>query len=946
MEYDKELMQSCAQDESSSDSDSSLQPLTKDNATDSSSSASGTCRKSRQSLYYQRKTQSREKRSYKPYNEQHYPSRQLRHYHRNRLSTQKENNSETTGCRYESDIDSELLSAEEKSLLSDDTDISDSETTETSESSSEDSFDDEMVDSNGHVENESNANEDVVLHMPCKQVPLYDGSMISRLFACVLVVSFVLQHNLSKAAWADLIRLLSVLIGKQFEEVFRSVYKMKLYLKDCFGTKDPVKVLYCSNCFIQVFDKHCSKLECQGQPLSGFLDLNLEERLKELFRDAEFCKLLKKGKENIKRTVNRTIHDIYHGLDYKNFLYPGGFLTKDFNVSLTINTDGVNKYSSSSAGHLWPVYVMINELPKEYRFNKKYIIPAYIYCDKKEPNMMTFLNPLVEKLNTLHTKGFRVEDSAAGDINVKCLLFIVSADLPARADLMNMKRFNGKCGCHLCKQEGDPYGYNNLHRSWPYKEGIALRSHDDQKDFASNATQENAVMGVKGHSVFAKLNCRFDLVRSFAVDWMHCVPLGVVKYLMNLMTCNKWKGSHFYIGTQLSSMSTRLVSIRPPENIGRLPRTLGEIKHWKATELKNWLLHFSVPILQNTLNPLCHLHWCLLSGAVGILCSDSIPSHSIPVAEEMLRDFVIMMEILYGETKCTMNVHLLTHMGYYVLRRGPLWAYSCFAFESINAFMKTFVHGTHHAMEQIACALGLTYGIPEFIQQACKDSGTPKDALSLLRKLNGQNKSSRKAIKVEGGNFLGTDILKSEGITIDNNFKTKIRVFMALNEGLKDYILQAFARFVDMNGQKIDSMAWNKTKKTDSTVIEFVDRNGEIYFGRIKFFLKAGNKGICVCHLLDIVDSESNPFLISSDKCMQSIQAQNIQMNENHSTLIGKIIQKYNGKNVVKHQTCVLPRLGKVILINIHQIIRKCVFIDISSEYWIVSRFPNIIEHN
>jgi hypothetical protein len=69
-------------------------------------------------------------------------------------------------------------------------------------------------------------------------------------------------------------------------------------------------------------------------------------------------------------------------------------------------------------------------------------------------------------------------------------------------------------------------------------------------------------------------------------------------------------------------------------------------------------------------------------------------------------------------------------------------------------------------------------------------------------------------------------------------------------------------------------------------------------------------------------------------------------MTENHNTIIGNIVQKYNGKNVVKHQICVQPHLGKVTLIHINQIIRKCVFIDFSSEYWIVSKFPNIIEHN
>ena len=215
-------------------------------------------------------------------------------------------------------------------------------------------------------------------------------------------------------------------------------------------------------------------------------------------------------------------------------MHAGGFLSQLYNISFTINTDGVNKYSSSKAGHLWPVYIMINELPKEHRFKKKFIIPAYIYCDKHDPNMLTYLNPLVEKLNVLNATGIHVPDSADGDINVRCMLF------EATADLMNMKRFNGKCACHLCKSEGSGYGTNNIHRYWPYKQSPEKRTHEDQVQYASKATIKQAVMGVKGHSY------PFDLVRSFAIDWMHCVCLGVVRYIMQKQMSDGNQENVFY----------------------------------------------------------------------------------------------------------------------------------------------------------------------------------------------------------------------------------------------------------------------------------------------------------------------------------------------------------------------------------------------------------------
>ena len=267
---------------------------------------------------------------------------------------------------------------------------------------------------------------------------------------------------------------------------------------------------------------------------------------------------------------------MYHGLDYKNFAFPGGFLTHPYNISCTINTDGVNKYSSSMAGHLWPVYLMINELPKEHRFKKKFVIPAYIYCDKHDPNMLTFLNPLVEKLNHFYESGIEVPCSPDGDITVRCMLFVATADLPARAALMNMKQFNGKYACHLCKAEGTAYGQHNIHRCWPYYQNPEKRTHQDQIKFAKRATQKQAVVGVKGHSIFAKLTHPFDLVNSFAIDWMHSVCLGVVKYVMQLQLSDGNKDKDFYVGMSKARMTQQLLSIRPPDIVDRLPRSVDD----------------------------------------------------------------------------------------------------------------------------------------------------------------------------------------------------------------------------------------------------------------------------------------------------------------------------------------------------------------------------------
>ena len=142
---------------------------------------------------------------------------------------------------------------------------------------------------------------------------------ISKVLSFVLILAFVLKHNLSKAAWTDLLRLLAALLGEWCKKAFQSVYKMQQFMKDYFGSKEPTKIAYCANCFNQV-ESRCQNAACRGASVSNFLDLHFEEKVKDLFKDSEFLKLLKKGKEQIKRTATNTIRDIYHGLDYKNFI--------------------------------------------------------------------------------------------------------------------------------------------------------------------------------------------------------------------------------------------------------------------------------------------------------------------------------------------------------------------------------------------------------------------------------------------------------------------------------------------------------------------------------------------------------------------------------------------------------------------------------------------------
>lgn len=94
--------------------------------------------------------------------------------------------------------------------------------------------------------------------------------------------------------------------------------------------------------------------------------------------------------------------------------------TSEGNVTLMVNTDGMQLFKSSSVA-MWPIWATINELPVKmryscftflglakiifYRFSKKNMILSGLWCSGEKPNMNMFLKPLVTSANELYTNG-------------------------------------------------------------------------------------------------------------------------------------------------------------------------------------------------------------------------------------------------------------------------------------------------------------------------------------------------------------------------------------------------------------------------------------------------------------------------------------------------------------------------------------------------------------
>ncbi|CAN8007111.1 unnamed protein product [Ixodes pacificus] len=182
---------------------------------------------------------------------------------------------------------------------------------------------------------------------------------------------------------------------------------------------------------------------------------------------------------------------------------------------------------------------------------------------------------------------------------------------------------------------------------------------------------------------------------------MHCVLLGVARQFLELWLFNV--GAPYYIGSPqlLKDIDKRLCHIKPPQCMARLPRSPILRKFWKASELQQWLLYFSLVGVDSILHERYLNHFSLLVRGIFMLLQDEVPTADISDSTDCLVQFVVGVQFLYSEKEMTSNVHLLLHLAKSVVLQGPLWAHSCFTFEANMGRLKSLVTSAKAVPHQV-----------------------------------------------------------------------------------------------------------------------------------------------------------------------------------------------------------------------------------------------------
>lgn len=382
------------------------------------------------------------------------------------------------------------------------------------------------------------------------------------------------------------------------------------------------------------------------------------------------------------------ITDVHDGNAYRKFRESLPVEAKNNYVSSILNTDGTRKFECSDCS-LWPIFLMLNELPIEAR--TKNLITCGLWFAKKKPDMNAFLNPFLDVVDELRKEGISCKIKGETRL-IKLYIPESCVDAVARAPMQGIHQFNGECGCSWCLHRGQ-----FAEGAWRYPledQPSKLRDAETTMNAMLTATPERHIDGVIGPTPLATLE-EHDIVFGVLPDYLHCGPQGVIKQFIE------------YYATTMDAeeVDSIMMSITASHQMAHLTRPFSSRANWSARDRENFALYYSIPIFSRKLSKEWFHHWLLLVESLYILLQESIDVAELDRADEMLHEFVGKAQGYFGIKAMKYNVHQMLHIGRSVLDWGPLWAHSTFAFEA----------GNHYILRATKCARGVTQQIVRYV---------------------------------------------------------------------------------------------------------------------------------------------------------------------------------------------------------------------------------------
>ena len=219
--------------------------------------------------------------------------------------------------------------------------------------------------------------------------------------------------------------------------------------------------------------------------------------------------------------------------------------------------------------------------------------------------------------------------------------------------LKNIKSHTGFYSCERCEIRGNSVDHRLV---FPFSNPLARFRND--REFKAQAYPEHQ----KGVSQIVRSGIDISLIDAFPLDYMHLVCLGVVKKILTFLND---RGNAISLAPEdLSTLSERLEGLKMPREFARQPRSLKDLRRFKATEFRQFLLYTGPVFLKDLLETFEYKHFLYLMVGISVLLDEdaTFRLEHLSFAQENILNFVRYAEPIYGKNFMSYNTHCLIHI--------------------------------------------------------------------------------------------------------------------------------------------------------------------------------------------------------------------------------------------------------------------------------------------
>ncbi|KAB5591318.1 hypothetical protein CTheo_5234 [Ceratobasidium theobromae] len=404
--------------------------------------------------------------------------------------------------------------------------------------------------------------------------------------------------------------------------------------------------------------------------------------------------------------VDGVVMDVFDGTRYRELRETQvseddqyKFFDNPEDIALGLSTDGFTLFKQRRRGHstAWPIILINYNLSPKIRTQLENVMCVGIIPGPQQcKDISSFLVPLMEEL--LELEGGIVTSGLSPDGSRYLLL---------------LKGHNAFSPCRTCYVEGCKHPSNrvtvyyiplvrpNEAAEWDCNQ-LPIRTHARFLEDIQNIegatgwtlAQLTKHYGINGRSIFSHLKS-IDLTCCAPYDIMHLffenvVPNLILHWIGEFKGLDKGSGNYQIdeaTWKKIGQETADAVPIIPSAFVGTLPDIAQDRILYKAEVYSFWIQYVAPIVLAGRLRTRYYKHVLLFCEIIMLCLEFSVTDSDIDRLDNMVKTWVTQYEQYYYQysadriSACTLTIHALLHLPYYLRKTGPLWASWAFVME-------------------------------------------------------------------------------------------------------------------------------------------------------------------------------------------------------------------------------------------------------------------------